>query len=529
LAYNDILRWCEFRARGPAGSIFPRIWRATIIPRVTTTDSLESYTNQEPGGLPIAGATNATPIACTFGTYLGSVGSPPVTTAATVSITSTNSGTGTTFTTASTTGLVNGMWCAALSAYVASFVANTSVTLNTSVTFTAIAYTFGGAASGQTTVAVSSASGIGLISTSAATVGGQAFQAGGATYVVTSISGTTVTFSPALAANIIAGQSLVFGTTSPAGASIGATSVTVGYSGYQTSYDTYWNATNMVFVGQQFALAAPANTTASGAVAVGATSLIVASATGIATGQGFQFYGAAYTVTSVSGTTVNFSPALTAAISNGAPLTFGVYTVTGVNYATNAVSFTPALLTAISAGGYINFQSQITIRNGAGNTAVNGTFYPACNLPGAATFSLYSDYLYQSPVSGNGTYTASSAMLERPWTEAQRQVYNAWVRAGCPMLFTQTTPGPWVASNYTPVAPGTTGAITDTSPLHPLFGTFDAAGAVEYNSTGVLTVGASYWQTSASPFVYSIDGVHPTQACYAALSATVPVSKITAP
>jgi hypothetical protein len=399
---NDILRWCEFRRRGPAGSIFPRIWRMTLLPRVATSDSLATYTNQQPGGLSIASATNATPIVLGIGTYLGAVGSPPVTTA--------------------------------------------SAQAN----------------SGATSLSVTSATGIGTNSAGNASLAGQAFQAGGATYVVTSVSGTTVNFTPALTSTISSGQSLVFGTTSPAGAALGTTSVGVGYTGFQVTCDTA-NASNVVFVGQVFTVGS------------------------------------------------------------------NTYTVTAVNYTTNTVTFTPALTgTAIAAGGYINFQSQITIRNGLGNTALNGTFYPATSVN---VVSLYSDNLYQSPVAGNGTYTANSALMSRNQTETNRETYNTWVRAGCPLIYggTAAQVTQWNAANYTPVAPGTSGAIVAGQPGHPAFGTFDPAGQVEYNSSGVLTFNGGYWEANASPFYYSIDGTHPSQNSYVALSASVPISAIVAP
>jgi hypothetical protein len=204
--------------------------------------------------------------------------------------------------------------------------------------------------------------------------------------------------------------------------------------------------------------------------------------------------------------------------------------VTAVNYPANTVTFTPALTgTAIAAGAYLNFGTQITIRNCVGNTAANGTFYPACS---GASMYLYSDNLYQSPVAGNGTYVATNpGVVSRAATESTRQTYNTWVRAGCPLSYTGTAAqvAQWNAANYTPVAPGTNGAIVAGQPGHPLYSTFDPASQVEYNSSGVLTLNGGYWQTNATPFYYSIEGTHPSQNSYAALSASVPVSAIVAP
>jgi hypothetical protein len=204
------------------------------------------------------------------------------------------------------------------------------------------------------------------------------------------------------------------------------------------------------------------------------------------------------------------------------------YTVTLVNYTTGVVTFTPAIsTTALAASAFVQFLTPLTIRGCGGNTAANGTFFVSCN---GNQFTLYSDTAYQSPVAGNGTYTSGTGLIERPICETNRQSYNAWVRAGCPVTITGTAAqqATWTAT-YTPVAPGTSGAVTVGQPGHPAYSTFDAGGAVEYNSSGNLAVGGNYWRTNATAFYYSVDGIHPTQNSYPALAATVPVSAIVAP
>jgi hypothetical protein len=135
------------------------------------------------------------------------------------------------------------------------------------------------------------------------------------------------------------------------------------------------------------------------------------------------------------------------------------------------------------------------------------------------------------PVAGNGTYTANSAMLQRPAVEAVRAGYNTWVRAGCPVTVSGTAAqiASW-AGVYTPVSPGTTGAIVAGQAGHPLAGVFDPAGAIEINAAGTPTLNGGYWPYNASTAYYdSIDGTHPTQQVYAALAATVPVARMVAP
>jgi hypothetical protein len=195
--------------------------------------------------------------------------------------------------------------------------------------------------------------------------------------------------------------------------------------------------------------------------------------------------------------------------------------------ATNA---SPMVLTLSGsyASGFAN-GNQVTIQGGAGNTAMNGTFY--IGAISANTFELFTDAGLTMPVAGNGTYTANSAMLQRPAVEAVREGYNTWVRAGCPVTVSGTAAqiASW-AGVYTPVTAGTAGAIVAGQAGHPLAGVFDPAGAIEVNASGVLTLNGGYWPyNSSTGYYYSIDGTHPTQADYAALSATVPVASMVAP
>lgn len=96
--------------------------------------------------------------------------------------------------------------------------------------------------------------------------------------------------------------------------------------------------------------------------------------------------------------------------------------------------------------------------------------------------------------------------------EAVRIAFNAWIRAGAPILA------------GTAVAIGTTGALLAGQAGHPLSGYFETANTVECNSAGVLTQDGGRWLPGS---VYLTDtlGLHPSSAGAAAMALAINTSK----